>query len=186
MPEKCFDLIAALSVSQDATNTIDEIPLNFDARTRSRGQGVSRAGVEVAWFLEQGEFPRHGDMLLSETGTTYRMVSAEEPVSYVSAKDSFDLMRIAYHLGNRHVPLDVRADSLRFQPDHVLDDMVALLGGTVTRKNAAFEPEDGAYHEHSGPQSHQQDHSHAGDRSHSHDHQHNHQHDNEHTHSRSR
>ena len=176
MREQCFVLIPAAASQVSPEEKVDEIVLDFDARTRSRGQAVSRTGIDVGWFLEQGKYPRHGDTLKSDSGALYRMVSGEELVSYVTANSQFDLMRIAYHLGNRHVPLDVRPESLRFQPDHVLEDMVVLLGGKVTRKNAPFEPEDGAYHEHAGDNNHQHHHSHSDDHASSHGHKHEHVH----------
>ena len=89
-----------------------------------------------------------GAILVGESGQRYQVLAAAENLSFVSCDDNFLLMRVAYHLGNRHVPLDIQSDSLRFQPDHVLEDMVVQLGAKVSRAKVPFQPEEGAYHSH--------------------------------------
>ena len=132
----------------------DAITLDFETRNRSRGKSCSREGVEVAWFLERGEFLRHGDCLVSEAGAHVAICAAPETVSKVTADNDHLMTRIAYHLGNRHVPLQVERSFLLYQPDHVLDDMVRGLGGEVTVAELPFQPEDGAYHSHGGGHHH--------------------------------
>ncbi len=98
---------------------------------------------------ERGTILREGDLLLADDGRAVRVVAAPEMVSTVSAEDPLTLMRAAYHLGNRHVPLQIGEGWLRYQHDHVLDDMVRGLGLSVRVEEAPFEPEAGAYGGHS-------------------------------------
>ncbi len=149
---------------RDAREAVGEITLDFEARTRSRGKTVANNGSEVAWFLEQGEFLRDGESLVSESDESFRVRAAPEPVSRVTSEDPLLLMRVAYHLGNRHVPLCVEKDYLLYQPDYVLDDMVKGLGAEVSQCELPFQPEDGAYHSHE-----KGGHSHSHEREHSHD-----------------
>lgn len=128
--------------------TSDAIALPYDDRKRSRGKGVSEKGVAVAWFLERGDFLRGGDVLVSTTDDLFSIKAQPEQVSSVTATDNFALTRIAYHLGNRHVALEVRESKLLYQPDYVLDQMVIGLGGHVDEVVCPFQPEEGAYHSH--------------------------------------
>ncbi|MBA59820.1 MAG: urease accessory protein UreE [Gammaproteobacteria bacterium] len=127
----------------------DEIALPYDERKRSRGKGISEKGASVAWFLDRGEYLLGGDILVSTTDDFFSVKALPEPVSRVTATDNFALTRIAYHLGNRHVALEVREDELLYQPDYVLDQMVIGLGGFVDETVTPFQPEEGAYHAHS-------------------------------------
>ena len=124
------------------------ICLSFDERNKSRGKAVAQGGQMVAWFLQRGEHLRQDVVLKTECGQFVRIVSAKEPVSKVTTDDSYLLTRAAYHLGNRHVPLQVKPTSLLYQPDHVLDEMIRGLGLTVERIDSAFQPESGAYDSH--------------------------------------
>ena len=126
----------------------DEIALPYDERKRSRGKGISEKGASVAWFLDRGKYLLGGDVLVSTTDDFFLVKARPEPVSRVSATDNFALTRIAYHLGNRHVALEVREHELIYQPDYVLDQMVIVLGGHVEETISPFQPEDGAYHAH--------------------------------------
>lgn len=124
------------------------ICLSFDERNKSRGKAAAQDGQMVVWFLQRGEYLQQNDMLKTDCGQFVQIVAAEEPVSKVTTDDPFLLTRAAYHLGNRHVPLQVEPTMLLYQPDHVLDDMIRGLGLTVERIHSAFQPEDGAYHSH--------------------------------------
>lgn len=126
-------------------DVVDIVTLDFESRTRSRGKTCSRAGEEVAWFFERGEYLRQGDCLISEEGRHILVTAAPEPVSKVVSTDPHLITRVAYHLGNRHVPLQVSRDCLLYQPDYVLDDMVRQLGADVSLETLPFQPEDGAY-----------------------------------------
>jgi urease accessory protein len=122
------------------------LELAFEARSRSRLRTTLSSGEEAAIFLERGQVLRDGDLLLAEDGRIVRVQAAPERVSTVRGASARDLLRAAYHLGNRHVALQVAPDHLRYLHDHVLDDMVSGMGLTVTVENAPFEPEAGAYH----------------------------------------
>lgn len=126
----------------------DVVRLSFDERNRSRGRATTAAGGTIAWFLPRGIYLRQNDVLKSDCGQFIQVIAAVEPVSRVTSDNAFLLTRAAYHLGNRHVPLQVTPDTLIYQPDHVLDDMIRGLGLAVEQVESAFQPEDGAYHAH--------------------------------------
>ena len=104
--------------------------------------------LSLPGFWERGESLHHGNALKDAQGCFYLVQAEPEPVSVVTADSVQLLMRVAYHLGNRHLSLQLLPDRLMFQPDHVLDDMVTGLGAQVTHDVVAFQPEHGAYHEH--------------------------------------
>ena len=139
------------------------LTLPFARRRKARQRAALDSGEEIAVLLPRGTVMRGGDQLVSAEGRTISVVAAAEPVSTVRCGDPRRLARIAYHLGNRHVAVQVGDGWLRYIADHVLDDMVQGLGVTAGRETAPFEPEAGAYGRH--------DHGHAHDhgRSHSHD-----------------
>lgn len=138
------------------------IELTFDDRQKSRHKGVTQCGKEIGWFIERGHVLKEGDFLKCTTGELIRIVSAQESVSTVYAKTSLDLTRAAYHLGNRHVPLQITDSFLRYQHDHVLDEMVKGLGLNVETESAPFQPEPGAYSSgHSSTHSYGHSHSHT-------------------------
>lgn len=121
-----------------------QLVLPFELRTKSRLR-TSIAGEDAGLFLERGTVLRGGDLLLAEDGRVIEIIAATERVSTVRATESGNLARAAYHLGNRHVALQVGDGWLRYQHDHVLDDMVRGLGFAITIDDAPFEPESGAY-----------------------------------------
>ena len=125
-----------------------DIYLPFDQRSRSRGKATADDGQVVAWFLNRGESLRQDDILAADNGMHVRVVAADEPVSKVTSLDRILLTRAAYHLGNRHVQLQINENSLIYQADHVLDEMVKGLGLKVERVCTAFQPDDGAYYSH--------------------------------------
>ncbi len=124
------------------------IALNFEQRQKSRAQALADSGEKIGWFLERGHVLSDGDILIGRTGETVRVSAALESLSEVRCEDHLLLTRIAYHLGNRHVPLQIEKNVLRFQHDHVLDDMVRGLGSEVVCVEKPFSPESGAYHGH--------------------------------------
>lgn len=133
-------------------NYDDKLILPFDRRQKSRLRVDLESGREAAFFLERGTVLRGGDRLLAEDGSVIMVVSADEPVMLVTADTPLQLTRAAYHLGNRHIPLQVGEGWLRLEQDHVLKEMLLGLGVHVADQSAPFEPEAGAYgggHRHS-------------------------------------
>ncbi|MFJ4374627.1 urease accessory protein UreE [Pseudomonas japonica] len=127
--------------------------LNLDTRIRSRVRITLDDGRDAGLLLERGQLIRGGERLADEAGgEVVLVVAAAEQVSSVYCADPLALARAAYHLGNRHVPLQVEAGFLRYQHDHVLDEMVRGFGLDVSVEQAPFEPEAGAYQ--SAPHSH--------------------------------
>ena len=138
------------------------VTLAFDSRQRSRRRVRLDDGREAALMLPRGEVLRGGDRLVSRCGAIVEVRAASEALSEVSAADAAALARAAYHLGNRHVAVEVGPLWLRYCHDHVLDDMLRGLGLTVSAVNAAFEPEAGAYAAaHGHAHGHGDEHTHA-------------------------
>ncbi|MBF2000254.1 MAG: urease accessory protein UreE [Synechococcales cyanobacterium M58_A2018_015] len=151
------------------------LALTAEDRTRSRHYFQTEEGQGLYLRLPRGTVLRHGDVLQSEDGTTYlKIVAKPEPVMIVTAKTPLDLLRAAYHLGNRHVPLEVTVDYLRLSPDPVLQSMLEQMGLQIETAILPFEPEAGAYER---AELHSHSHHH-----HSHDHSHNHNHNHSHDH----
>lgn len=119
--------------------------LPFAERSKSRLRARLDDASEVGLFLPRGTVLRHGDCLRASDGRIVQVQAATETVSTVVTNDPLLLLRAAYHLGNRHVPLQVDCAYLRYQHDHVLDAMVEQLGLRVIVEQAPFEPEAGAY-----------------------------------------
>jgi urease accessory protein len=123
----------------------DYIELPFDLRQKSRLRVTTQSGIDAALFLDRGIILRGGDLLKSDGGLVIQIIAAQEPVYDVVAPTPKALMCAAYHLGNRHVPLQVGDHWLRLEQDYVLKEMLLGLGMSVTEKLAPFEPEAGAY-----------------------------------------
>lgn len=141
------------------------VELDWDVRQKSRFDCVDSQGRRIGVFLARGTAVRGGDVLVAEDGSLIRVTAARQPVLLITphpgSGNPFDLTRAAYHLGNRHVPIELTPDHLKIEPDHVLADMLRAMGLDVVETSAAFEPEGGAY------ASHQQGHTHAhGDGNH--------------------
>jgi urease accessory protein len=123
--------------------------LDWDVRQKSRFECTDSQGRQLGVFLPRGTVVRGGDVLVAEDGSMVRVVAAAQPVMVIQHVDGrgtlFDLMRAAYHLGNRHVPIELRPDHLKIEPDHVLADMLRAMHLVVIETQAAFEPEGGAY-----------------------------------------
>ncbi|TXC65504.1 urease accessory protein UreE [Piscinibacter aquaticus] len=161
------------------------VELDWDTRQKSRFDAIDSSGRALGVFLARGTVVRGGDVLVAEDGSLVRVQAAAQPVLRVTHCPQhgtpFDLLRAAYHLGNRHVQLELKPDHLQLEPDHVLADMLRQMHLIVTEAQAPFEPESGAYaaaataataHDHG----HGHDHGHAHDHSHDHGHGHSHGH----------
>lgn len=121
------------------------LTLPLDRRVRSRQRVVLDDGREAGLFLARGQVLRDGDLLAGTDGLLVRVRAAAESVSEVHCDDALLLARACYHLGNRHVVLQIGAGFVRYPHDHVLDDMLRGLGLQPTYAEAPFEPEPGAY-----------------------------------------
>jgi urease accessory protein len=128
-----------------ASHIHDMIELPFDKRQKSRLRVRLKSGIEAALFLDRGIILRGGDLLQAENGLVIQVISANEPVYNVMAESPRALMCAAYHLGNRHVPLQIGDGWLRLEQDYVLKAMLLGLGMIITDLEAPFEPEAGAY-----------------------------------------
>ena len=146
------------------------VVLDWDTRQKSRFDTEDSQGRHLGVFLPRGTVVRGGDVLVTEDGSLVKVIATPQPVLVVRAcpehGSPFDLLRAAYHLGNRHVQLELQADRLLMEPDHVLADMLRQMHLLVSEELAPFEPEAGAY----AAAGHDQGHAH--DNSHDHDHGH--------------
>jgi urease accessory protein len=129
----------------DGPAASDALLLTFESRCKSRLRTRLASGEEVGLFLERGRVLRGGDRLLGKDGRIIEIVAAAESLMQAQSSDPLQLARGAYHLGNRHVAVQILPGSLRFARDHVLGDMVRGLGLPVSEIEAPFEPEAGAY-----------------------------------------
>jgi len=129
-------------------DTDDTLTLPYERRQRSRQRVRLDSGREAMLLLAPGTSVFDGDHLHAADGTSVRVSAAAEAVSTARSDDPLRLARACYHLGNRHVALQVGSGWVRYQPDHVLDEMVAGLGLEVIHETSCFEPERGAYHGH--------------------------------------
>ena len=181
------------------------LELPFEARVKSRSKVTLVGGEEVALHLPRGEVLRGGDMLVASDGRVIEVHATAEKVLDITCDSAIALAKAAYHLGNRHVAVQVGEGWLRIAADHVLENMLIGLGAKVIGLQAAFEPEPGAYsgdghaHDAQGGTIHEygeaadedghvhgpdcgHDHGHAQNDKHEHDHGHEHQHDHGHDH----
>jgi urease accessory protein len=180
------------------------VELDWDVRQKSRFDASDSSGRVIGVFLPRGSVVRGGDVLVAEDGSLIRVAAAPQPVLVIRHCSEhgtpFDLTRAAYHLGNRHVAIELQPDHLKIEPDHVLAEMLHRMHLIVHEERAAFEPESGAYqpapghhgHEHApahghGPDpahghGHGPDHAHGHGPAHGHDHDHGDDHDDGHGH----
>jgi urease accessory protein len=125
------------------------VELDWDVRQKSRFDATDSQGRALGVFLPRGTAVRGGDVLVAEDGSMIRVVAAAQPVLLITPcaehGSPFDLVRAAYHLGNRHVQIELQPDHLKIEPDHVLAEMLRAMHLTVQQAEVAFEPEGGAY-----------------------------------------
>ncbi|HEX4617981.1 MAG TPA: urease accessory protein UreE [Stellaceae bacterium] len=127
---------------------LDTVTLAYVDRHRRRIRLVADSGEAYLLDLPTAHHLVEGDGLELDSGGYLRVCAAPEPVFEIEASEPADLLRIAWHLGNRHLPLQVAGHRLRIRADHVIAEMVVGLGGRITFLEAPFDPETGAYHEH--------------------------------------
>lgn len=133
-------------LTADFSGKIDDtLVLDHEARKRGRLRVTSAAGQEVGIFLPRGRDLGVGEVLRSKCGKHLRVAGALESVVTATATDWAAFSRVCYHLGNRHVPLQIGERWVRFKPDHVLEELVTNFGLRLRHENAIFEPEAGAY-----------------------------------------
>jgi len=131
--------------SDQAESIHDQLILDHLQREKGRFKAIASSGTEVRVFLERGHTLRIGDVLRSRCGKNLSVIGAVEPVVVASTDDWARFSKACYHLGNRHVKLQVGDRWLRITPDHVLEDMLEQLGLVIRHEHAVFVPESGAY-----------------------------------------
>jgi urease accessory protein len=176
------------------------VALDWDTRQKSRFEALDSTGRRIGVFLPRGRIVRGGDVLVAEDGSLIVVAALDQPILVATASaatgaaaGALALAKAAYHLGNRHVPLEVRGDRLVLEPDHVLAELIERLGLVVETTRGPFEPEAGAYdgagaghdsprhaHDHGGGGSHQHERDH--EREHGHEHAQAHSHSQGHAH----
>ena len=148
----------------------DRVVLDYDQRHRRRMAMTCEGGLEFLLDLAGAVALRDGDLLVLDDGRTVAVSAAPEPLVEIRAGSAADLLRVAWHLGNRHLPTQLDGDRICIRRDHVIEEMIAGLGGRLNAIAAPFDPEGGAYQ--SGGR---QDHGHGHD--HAHEHGEHHEHD---------
>ena len=168
---------------------VDSVVLDYDERYRRRFAMTGVRGLGFLLDLPEAVMLRAGDGLKLEDGGIVEVVAAPEPLAEIRAADAAALTRVAWHLGNRHLPTELTKRSLRIRRDAVIEDMARGLGATVIAIDAPFNPEGGAYvraagggrdHDHDHAHAHGDDHDHDHDHPHSDDHDHHHDHGHDH------
>lgn len=151
----------------------DTLTLSHDRRHLRRAVLTSDAGLAILVDLPRAVVLSDGDRLVLDDGRHVAICAAAEPVVAITARDSHHLTRLAWHLGNRHLPTQIAADRLVIRRDHVIEAMLERLGATLTPMVAPFVPEGGAYG-HGATHGHEHGHEHRHGHSHGHDHHHHH------------
>jgi len=131
--------------SWDVARTVDRVVIDFDRRHRRRTLLATAGGSELLLDLPQAVRLRHGDGLVLDDGGVVQVCAKPEPLLEIHAHGEGELVRIAWHLGNRHLPVQLLGDRIRIRADHVIEEMVEGLGGHVDTIEAPFDPEAGAY-----------------------------------------
>ncbi len=171
------------------------VELDWDVRQKSRFDATDSQGRQIGIFLPRGTVARGGDVLVAEDGSLIKVIAAPQAVLRITHCTEhgtpYDLIRAAYHLGNRHVPIELKPDHLKIEPDHVLAAMLRAMHLIVNPVDEAFEPENGAYaagghahseHQPAHGQGHGPEHDHGHEPADAHDHNHDHSHRHGHSH----
>ncbi|UJP04435.1 MAG: urease accessory protein UreE [Nitrosomonas sp.] len=144
-----------------AESIFAQLVLPYEMRENSRLRTALASGEDVAIFTARGTVLRNNELLKSDDGRVVQIIAAHEPTYRITCKTPHDLLRCAFHLGNRHTQTQVGEAFLRILQDSVLKQMLEGLGATVVEENAQFEPESGAYGGGSGHHHHGDNHYHA-------------------------
>ncbi len=150
----------------------DGVTLTFDERHRRRIRLCTDNGEEILLDLPKAIAMAHGDGLRVGDGRWLAVRAAPEPLLEIRCATPLALSRMAWHLGNRHLPTDIRADQLRIRPDHVIEAMARAMGAQVDAITAPFQPEGGAYEDAGGGHSHKHEHDHERGHNHQDGHEH--------------
>lgn len=143
--------ITAEGLAQVLLKRAASVELDWDLRQKSRFDATDSHGRALGVFLPRGSVLRGGDVLVAQDGSLIRVLAAAQPLLRITPEphgSPFDLIRAAYHLGNRHVPIELKPDFLQIEPDPVLADLLRRMHLEVTPLQAPFEPESGAYAAH--------------------------------------
>jgi len=132
--------------SWHAASVLDEITLDYDRRHRRRHRFTTSAGTEILLDLPDAIHIRDGDAMALEDGRCISVRAAPEDLLEITAPDADALTRLAWHLGNRHLAVQILPGRLRILRDHVIAEMIRHLGGAISEISAPFDPETGAYH----------------------------------------
>ena len=170
-----------------AEKVVDTVTLDHEGRHRRRVALEGDGGLAFLLDLDKATVLADGDALKLEDGRLVRVAAAAQPLLEITAENPTRLMRIAWHIGNRHTPAEITTDAIYIEEDHVLAEMVRGQGGSAKHVERPFQPERGAYDHECGPDcdhdhhhhGHSHGHHHHG---HSHDHAHDHHHDHAHGH----
>ncbi|MFN3688666.1 urease accessory protein UreE [Salinarimonas sp.] len=169
-----------------AEKVVDTVTLDHEGRHRRRVALEGDGGLAFLLDLDKATVLADGDALKLEDGRLVRVAAAPQPLLEITAENPTRLMRIAWHIGNRHTPAEITTDAIYIEEDHVLAEMVRGQGGSAKRVERPFQPERGAYDHECGPDcghDHHHDHHHHhhhGHHHHDHDHHHDHSHDHAH------
>src|SRR6056297_111573 len=167
-----------------AEKVVDSVTLDHEGRHRRRVTLTGDGGLAFLLDLDKAVILNDGDALRLDDGQLVRIVAAPQPLLEIRAENPLRLLRLAWHIGNRHTPAEITADAIYIEEDHVLAEMVRGQGGTAARVERPFQPERGAYdhdcgHDHGHGHGHGHAHHHHG---HGHHHHHDHTHDHAHAH----
>jgi urease accessory protein len=158
---RCHDILPA--GTWDSANIVDRVLIDYDDRHRRRILLRTEAGAELLLDLPQAVRLRHGDGLALDSGGVVQVCAKPEKLLEIHAHEEGELVRIAWHLGNRHLPVQLLDDRIRIREDHVIHEMVEGLGGHVEEIEAPFDPEAGAYASGGHHQHHDHNHHHDHD-----------------------
>jgi urease accessory protein len=154
----------------DVASAVDLVTLDAHERHRRRIVLTGEGGTTFMLDLPQATALRDGDGLVLDDGAIVRVAGRPEPLIEIAAANGHELARLAWHIGNRHIDVQIVAEKLRIRRDHVIEDMLRGLGARLTMIEAAFDPEQGAYAQ--GHHAHEHDHGHAHHGHHHHEHEH--------------